>query len=43
MTMDRQKKQLHHNMTGRECRADMKGLAGLPWMAANVPERYFSG
>ena len=28
-------------MTGRECR-DVKGLAALPWVAAEVPEGYFS-
>ena len=40
---DRQKKPLHHNETGMECRGGTRGLSGLPWMAAEVPEGYFSG
>ena len=40
--MIRQKKQLHNNVTGIECRGDMRGLAGLPRVAAEVPEEYFS-
>ena len=43
MTTDKQKKPLHHNETGRECRGGMRGLAGLSWVAAEVPEGYFSG
>ena len=27
ITVDRKKKALHHNVTGRECRGDMKRLA----------------
>ena len=30
-------------MTGREHREDTRGLAGLPWAAAEVQERYFCG
>ena len=41
MTTDRQKKPLHHNMTGREC-GNARGLAGLPRVAAEVLELYFS-
>ena len=41
--MDRQKKQLHHNMTGTEYREDMSGQAGLPRVAAEVPEECFAG
>ena len=41
--MDRQKKPLYHNVTGRECRGDTRGLAGLPWLAAEVPGGYFRG
>ena len=41
--MYRQKKQFHHNVTGKECRGDARGLAGLLWAAAEVPEVYFSG
>ena len=43
MTTDGQKKTLQHNMTGRECRGDKRGLAGLPEAAAEVLEGYFSG
>ena len=42
MTKDRQKKSLHHNKTSREYGGGIRGLAGLPWVAAEVPERYFS-
>ena len=42
MTMDRQKKPLHHNETGRKCRGFTRELAGLPWEAAKVLEGYFS-
>ena len=41
--MDRQKKPLHHNKTGRECRGGTRGLAELPWVAAEVPEGYVGG
>ena len=40
--MARQKKPLHHNVTGREYR-DARGLAGLSQAAAEDPERYFHG
>ena len=43
ITKIRQKKPLHHNMTGRQCRGSMKGLAGLLLVAAEVPEEYVSG
>ena len=43
MTTDRQKKPLHHNVTGREYKGDMRELAGLPQGAAEVLEGYFSG
>ena len=36
MTMDRQREPLHNSMTGRECRGDVRGLAGLPPEAAEV-------
>ena len=29
-------------MTGRESRGGVRGLAGLPWAAAEVPKGYFS-
>ena len=41
--MNRQKKPLCHNETGRECRIGMRGLAGLPQAEAEVPEGYDSG
>ena len=41
--MDRQKKLHHHHVTGRECGGTRRGLAGLPWAAAEVAEGYFSG
>ena len=41
--MDIQKKILQHNMTGRECRRDTRGLAGLPLVSAEVLEGYFNG
>ena len=41
--MDRQKKPLHHNKTGRECRGDVSRLAGLPQLAAEILEEYFTG
>ena len=41
--MDKQKKQLQHNVTGRECRRDARGLDGLPQVAAEVLEGYLSG
>ena len=31
---------IHHNVTGRECGRGTKGLAGIPWVAAEVPEGY---
>ena len=40
--MDRQKKQLQHNMTGRECGGDTRGIAGCPWAAGEVLEGYLS-
>ena len=43
MTKDRQKKSLHHNKTSREYGGGIRGLAGLPWVAAEVLEGYFSG
>ena len=43
MTKDRQKKSLHHNKTSREYGGGIRGLAGLPWVAVEVPEGYFSG
>ena len=42
ITMDKQKKPLHQNETGRECRGGARGLAGLPWVATEVTEGYFS-
>ena len=42
ITKDRQKKSLHHKVTGRECRGGVRGWAGLPWVGAKVPEGYFS-
>ena len=38
ITKDRQKKQLHHNVTDREYRGGVRGLPGLPWVAAEDPE-----
>ena len=32
-----------HNVTGMECRGDMRGLAGVPQAAAEVPEKYLRG
>ena len=43
MTTDRWRKLRHHNVTGRECRGDARGLAGLPQAAADVPEAYLRG
>ena len=43
ITTDRQKKPLHCNLTGRECRGDSRGLVGLPHVATEVPEGYFNG
>ena len=43
ITLDRQKKQLQHSVTGMEYTGDMRGLAGHPWAAAEVPEGYLSG
>ena len=44
ITKVRQKKKpFHHNETGRECKGDMRVLAGLPQVAAEVLEGYFSG
>ena len=40
--MDRQKKPLHHHETSRECRRDVRGVAGLLRVAAEVLEGYFS-
>ena len=40
-TMDRQKKTLQHNVTGREWGGDMRGLPVLPWVAVEVG--YYSG
>ena len=40
--MDRQKKTFQHNLTGRECRGDMRGLAGIPWVAGKMPKGYVS-
>ena len=31
-----------NNMTGMECRGDVRGLAGLSHATAEVPEDYFS-
>ena len=42
ITTDRQKKQLEHNLTGRECGGDVRGLAGHPQMAAEILEGYLS-
>ena len=42
VTKKRQKKPFHHNETGRECGGGMRRLAGLPWVAAEDPEGYFS-
>ena len=39
---DRWEKSHHNNKTGRECRADVRGLARLPQKAAEVLEGYFS-
>ena len=41
-TTDRQKKPLHHNLTGRECRGGTRGLAGLPQAAPEVLEGYLA-
>ena len=41
--MDRKKKSLYHNVTGRECGGSVRGLAELPWAVAEMPEEYFSG
>ena len=38
MTTDRQKKQLHHHVSGMECTGDVRGLAGLPQMATEELE-----
>ena len=40
--MDRWKKPYHQNKTGQECRTGARGLPGLPWVAAEVLEGYFS-
>ena len=40
--MNRQKKPLHHNVVGRECR-DVRGMAGFPCMATEYLEVEFSG
>ena len=40
ITTDRLKKPVHHNKAGRECGGGARGLAGLPCMAAEVPEGY---
>ena len=29
-------------MTGRECGGGTRGLAGLPWKAAEIPDGYLS-
>ena len=42
ITMDRQKKTLHHDVNARKCRGGARGLAGLPCMAPEVLEGYFS-
>ena len=43
ITTERQKKILYDHETARECRGCMRGLAGLPWAAAEVVEGYFNG
>ena len=40
--MDREKKPLHHNESGREHGGGVRGLSGLPWVAAKVLQGYFS-
>ena len=40
--MGRQKNQLQHNMTGRECSGNKRGLSGHPQVAAEVLEGYLS-
>ena len=40
ITANRQKKPLQHNVTGRACRGDTRGLTRLPQVAADVPEGY---
>ena len=40
--MDRQKKELHSNVTFTECTGDVRVLVGLPRAAAEVPKEYFS-
>ena len=42
ITIDTQKKPLHHSMTGMECGGDTTGLARLPCVAAEMPEGSFS-
>ena len=41
--MGREKKELHHEVTGKEWRGDARGRAGLLREAAEVLEEYFSG
>ena len=38
ITTDRQKKPLHHSVTGTECGGDVRVLSELLWVAAEVPE-----
>ena len=38
--MDRLKKPLHHNKTDKECKGGVRGLAGLPQVAAKALEGY---
>ena len=40
ITKDLWKKNNHHNETGRKC-GGARGLSGLPWTAAEVPEGCF--
>ena len=40
--MDREKNQLQHNGTGRECVGVVRGLTGHPPEAAEVSEGYLS-
>ena len=42
ITKDRQRKPLDCNRSDREY-GDARGLAGIPWAAAEVLEGYFSG
>ena len=42
-TIDGQNKPLQQSVTGREYRVEVRGLAGLPQVAAEVPVGYLSG